>query len=84
MPLSLRKALTRVEGHAVVAVTNGVGKTVADLGIDSSSGQITVSEAIVGTAFPARYSERHIQVDCSFCIGYEAGLAIRTVDETKI
>lgn len=73
-----------IEGHAIVAVMNGVGKTVADLRIEGCSGEITVSEAIVGTAFPAQCSERHIQWDGSFCIGYKAGSAVRTIDEANV
>ncbi|MFN3548471.1 MAG: E2 domain-containing protein, partial [Mesorhizobium sp.] len=73
-----------IEGHAVVAVANGVGRTVADLRITDRSGKVTVSETVVGMAFPARCSERHIEWDGSFCIGYRAGLGIRTVDEAVV
>lgn len=73
-----------IEGHAVVAVANGVGSTVADLLITDHSGKVTVSEAIVGMAFPARCAERHIEWSGSFCIGYEAGLAVRTLDEAVV
>lgn len=73
-----------MQGHAVVAVVNGVGKTVADLRITANLGKVTVSETVVGTAFPARCSERHIEWDGAFCIGYRAGLAIHTVDQAIV
>lgn len=73
-----------IEGHAVVAVANGVGTTVADLRITDHSGEVTVCETVVGKAFPARCSERHIEWSGTFCIGYKAGLAVRTVDEAVV
>ena len=73
-----------MQGHAVVAVANGVGRTVADLRITAHLGKATVSETVVGTAFPARCSERHIEWDGAFCIGYRAGVAIHTVDQAVV
>lgn len=73
-----------MQGHAMVAVANGVGRTVADLRITDQSGKVTVSETVVGTAFPARCSERHIEWDGAFCIGYRAGLAIHSVDQAVV
>jgi hypothetical protein len=73
-----------IEGHALIVVVNGVGRTVADLRITSPAGSVSVSEAVLGNVFPSRCSERHIQWDGSFCIGYRAGINIVTVDEAVV
>lgn len=73
-----------IEGNTEVIVQNGVGKTVAELRITERVGKVIVSETVVGTAFPNRCYERHIEWDGCFCIGYNAGSAICTMDEAVV
>lgn len=73
-----------LEGAAKIAVAFGAGDVAVELLIHSASGKISVSELSVGTLFPARCSERHVQWDGTFCIGYQAGEGISTVDAAAV
>jgi hypothetical protein len=73
-----------LEGAAKIAVAFGAGDVVVELLIRSASGRISVSEFSVGTLFPARCSERHVQWDGTFCIGYQAGEGISTADAATV
>lgn len=75
---------TAIEGHANVPAATGVGSTIADLCVYARCGEVAVRETRVGTVFPSRCPERHINWGGSFCIGYDAGRSIQTRDDAIV
>ncbi|WP_432444488.1 E2 domain-containing protein [Rhizobium leguminosarum] len=73
-----------LQGVACLDVPGGSGSIGVALTVRVADSQITVCETVRGTVYPAICHERHVQSDGNFCIGYQAGVRIETLDAAKV
>lgn len=73
-----------LRGMACLDVPGGSGSIVVALTVSVAGSKIAVCETVRGTVYPTVCHERHVQSDGNFCIGYQAGDRIDSLDAAKV